>query len=235
MRLWHSILASLRSLPTWVEFALVIGIAFGSFFIESLLSIPIASQAYVVSWSDFTAIAVFEVATALVIGLLLAARGWRLADLGFDRPTDADIGSALVLLAASYAVTYMLWYFVPTFTRETAAFGGFELDKAQANFPVLLAFPVINAIFEETFVCAYVISAWRGRAMWDAITASAVIRIAYHTYQGPLAIITIGPLGLIFAWYYATRGRIWPLVFAHALSNFFTLYAIYQLAILGPE
>ena len=54
----------------------------------------------------------------------------------------------------------------------------------------------------------FVVSAWRGSSMWNAISASVAIRLAYHLYQGPLAVVSIGPLGLIFAWYYATRGRI---------------------------
>ena len=51
------------------------------------------------------------------------------------------------------------------------------------------------------------------------MSVSAFVRLLYHTYQGPLAIVTILPLGLIFAAVYLKWRNLWPLVLAHTAFN----------------
>ena len=83
-----------------------------------------------------------------------------------------------------------------------------------------------DGFFEELFVCGYLISALkekRGFAM--AVNASAALRISYHLYQGTIGVLTIVPMGLIFAYWYARTGRLWPLIVAHATMNLIALMA----------
>lgn len=218
------LLAIIRALPPWVEFAIVIAIAFGWFIFASLASALRTSYAMDYVAADFATLPLFEIALAAVLAVFLRIRGWRLSDLGFDRVRAADVGEALVLLAAAYAATLALWYFVPASTRETAAFDP-AIAAGSISPALVVVFSIVNGAFEETFVCAYVVSAWRGPSMWNAIMASTAIRTSYHLYQGPLALVTIVPLGLIFAWAYATRGRLWPLIAAHALADIVALFA----------
>ena len=229
MERWpKALLALVRSLSPRAEFAIVIIAAFGVFIVRSTLAIPFASQPTVEGWSGFAELAIEETLIGLLVGCFLAARGWRFSDLGFDQPRLADLGSALGLFASAYLVTYVFWNLLPQPSREHLAFGRLQLANANFDPLLLLVVSVINALYEEVFVCAYVLSAWRGKSMWDAITISALIRLSYHTYQGPLAVITIAPLGIVFAWFYATRGRVWPLVFAHAFADFLYLLAAYS-------
>lgn len=209
------IVALIRKLPPWVEFTIVIVLAFGHFIAASILGVFAVPYYDFLPSTTFTQLPIQETIVAIALACFLVVRGWRLIDLGLTRPNIEDLGHAALLLAAVYTATFTLSYFMPRTTHdEELVFAHTDL-----NIPFVLVFSLINAIFEEVFVCAYVLSAWRGSDMWTAITASAGIRLAYHLYQGPNAVIFIGPLGLIFAWYYATRGRLWPLIAAHALLD----------------
>ena len=45
----------------------------------------------------------------------------------------------------------------------------------------------------------------------------------YHFYQGALGVLSITPMGPLFAYWFARTGRLWPLVVAHALQDFTAL------------
>jgi membrane protease YdiL (CAAX protease family) len=219
------VVAFVRSLPPWAEFGIVVAVAFGWFVIASL---SMALTPPYVVWADDWGFAYLIIHETVVGGLLawfLYMRGWRLRALGFDRATLADGRDALLLIAATYAAMLTLYYLMLGVMRDTL-----ELQmEGQVGLLMSLALSIVNGTFEEIFVCAYVVSAWRGPSMWNAITASAFLRLAYHLYQGPMVVVWIGPLGLIFAWYYATRGRIWPLIAAHVLLDFVGLLAVVRL------
>ena len=46
---------------------------------------------------------------------------------------------------------------------------------------------------------------------------------SYHFYQGALGVLGITPMVLLFAYWFARTGRLWPLVVAHALQDFTAL------------
>lgn len=82
----------------------------------------------------------------------------------------------------------------------------------------------MNPIFEETFLCGYVVTSLTPvRSSATAVSASVGIRALYHLYQGPLAAVGIIPVGLVFTWYFARTHRLWPLVVAHAVLDFLGL------------
>jgi membrane protease YdiL (CAAX protease family) len=211
------LVAFIRALPPWAEFAIVVALAFGHFAALSLFDAFAIPRTAILPAISFAQLPIYEITIAAVLSWVLAVRGWRFADLGIDRPNVSDLGQAALLLAAVYALTFTLFYFTPTATYELST--DVSQGAGATNIPFVLIFSIVNATFEEVFVCAYVLSAWRGSDMWIAITASAAIRLTYHLYQGPLAVISIGPLGLVFAWYYATQGRLWPLIAAHAVLD----------------
>jgi membrane protease YdiL (CAAX protease family) len=55
------------------------------------------------------------------------------------------------------------------------------------------------------------------------VTLSATIRLLCHLYQGPIAPLTILPLGIIFALVYWKWRRLWPIAVAHGVAGFFAL------------
>ena len=89
----------------------------------------------------------------------------------------------------------------------------------------IVAGSLINAVFEEVFVCGYVVSSLRERiGVTNAISVSAGIRVAYHLYKGvALAVLSVTPLALIFAIWFARTRRLAPLILAHATIDFVVL------------
>jgi membrane protease YdiL (CAAX protease family) len=55
--------------------------------------------------------------------------------------------------------------------------------------------------------------------MWVAINTSVVVRLLYHLYQGPIGIMTIVPMGLLYGYVYSRTRQLWPLVVAHVLVD----------------
>jgi len=87
--------------------------------------------------------------------------------------------------------------------------------------PVLLLAAARSGLLEEVIVCGYLLRrldqlGWSaGRALW----ASALLRGAYHLYQGFGGFFGNLALGLLFGRLYQTRGRTTPLVLAHFLID----------------
>jgi membrane protease YdiL (CAAX protease family) len=87
--------------------------------------------------------------------------------------------------------------------------------------PVLLLAAARSGLLEEVIVCGYLLRrldqlGWSPmRALW----ASALLRGAYHLYQGYGGFAGNLALGLLFGRIYQTRGRTTPLVVAHFLID----------------
>src|SRR6266487_3198147 len=87
--------------------------------------------------------------------------------------------------------------------------------------PVLLLGAARSGLLEEVIVCGYLLRrldqlGWsKGRALW----ASALLRGAYHLYQGYGGFAGNVVLGLFFGRVYQRRGRTTPLVIAHFLID----------------
>ena len=48
---------------------------------------------------------------------------------------------------------------------------------------------------------------------------SAALRVLAHVYQGPLALVTVLPVAVLFTLYYARTRRLWPVIVAHAFQD----------------
>jgi membrane protease YdiL (CAAX protease family) len=87
--------------------------------------------------------------------------------------------------------------------------------------PVLLLAALRAGLLEEVIVCGYLLRrldqlGWTpARALW----ASALLRAAYHLYQGFGGFFGNLALGLFFGRLYQLRGRTTPLVIAHFLID----------------
>ena len=89
--------------------------------------------------------------------------------------------------------------------------------------PVLLLQALKNGLVEEVVVVGYLVQrlerlGWSGRRI---VVVSALVRGAYHTYQG------VGPglanvvMGLVFAQFYRRTRRTAPLIVAHTVIDAF--------------
>jgi hypothetical protein len=87
----------------------------------------------------------------------------------------------------------------------------------------MLAFIVVNSIFEELAVTGYIVTALSSDGPALAITASALVRFLYHLYHGPIASLAILPLGLLFAMAFWRWRNALPLISAHTIANVISL------------
>ena len=88
----------------------------------------------------------------------------------------------------------------------------------------VLLFIAVNSVFEESAVTGYVVTQLSEQGAALAVTASGLVRFAYHLYQGPIASIAILPLGLLFAAVYWRWRNLWPLIVAHTITNLISVF-----------
>jgi membrane protease YdiL (CAAX protease family) len=214
----------LQKLPLPVEFLMVVLGAFGLLILVSLLQMfrPIAPAD--VSDEGLKSLVRYEVLVLAVLLTFLHLRGWTVERIGIRITLrDTLIGLAFVLVAELIGMG-ALALIQPISPRLASMIENAGAASGTLSILSVLTFSIVNPIFEETFVCGYIIAALRGRSEpWTAINASVAIRLLYHLYQGAIAFIGIVPFGLVVAWWYARTGRLWPVIVAHALADFVAL------------
>ena len=213
----------IRQLPPGVEFLFVVVCAFGLSIFTSILSIGgLASRpTYVNATLLGTTLEVLIVAALL--GGFLRIRDWSLERIGFEvtlRQTIWGVG----LLAGVLGVQTLL--------QVSAPLLGFHPGAPAARFPaaaaldpgVVLIASVVQDAFEEFFIAGYVITALAAtRGPWAAVHVSTGLRVLCHVYQGPLGVLTMVPMGLIFGYLYVRTRKLWPLIVAHLLLDVIAL------------
>ena len=175
---------------------------------------PSISQAHLIS------VLIYETVLGGLLGGFLSLRGWTWQRIGL-RPGLVDSLMGVGLAVAAYAGYVLLWILVTTaHLQPTYLAGGTALVHGEFSLWLVLAVSLLNPLFEEVFVCGYVITVAReaGRLSWG-INGSVAIRLAYHLYQGGIGVVSILPSGLIFAWWFARTGRLWPAVVAHVVMD----------------
>jgi membrane protease YdiL (CAAX protease family) len=220
------VLRWLRGLSPRDEFVIVVVVAFGPFAVSSIAGITPRAEASLLSESDLKYLLVYELVVLTALAFFLHARDWTFERIGLAanaRESLIGIGLALITQMVSTAV----W--------SLATFGSQQVQKAGEVFnpldgsidpAITIAVSIVNPIFEEAFLCGYVISALKERVgPWTAINVSVGFRLVWHLYQGIVGVIFIVPFGLVFAYWYARQGRLWPLIVAHVLFDFIALIA----------
>ncbi|HET6837087.1 MAG TPA: CPBP family intramembrane glutamic endopeptidase [Gemmatimonadales bacterium] len=114
-----------------------------------------------------------------------------------------------------------------TISKETQLLGAPSLW-------VSLAFSLYNAVFEELLWLALGMAAFRRFGVVPAATISIALRLLAHAYQGPLALVTVLPIGVLFTVYYIRTRRIWPIVVAHAFQDTLALTLLARSAGASP-
>jgi membrane protease YdiL (CAAX protease family) len=206
-----------RSLSPRAEFCVVVFVGFGYFIFANALYLLYPSAESAITDAGLRELVVFEAVVLCLLAALLYARGWRFARLGLPLSL-ADVGIAVALMIGAYVASI--------FTTLAAAWidpnavgslGAVDLVANDIRLRNLVAVSIVNPIFEEVLLCGYVVTVLsERRSFWMAVNVSVGIRLACHLYQGPVAVVSILPLGLVFTYWYARTRRIWPLIIAHA-------------------
>jgi len=209
-----------RRLSPRAEVLLVNLIAFGPFAVWSTMELLERKTRIVFDDRRLFITVAIEVVAGTLAALLLRARGWKLPDLGMRVTMPLTIAGMVLLIGTIIVI------------------GGFDelLRLATGNDPSaattaivtpswlsILLLLAIDPIYEETFEVAYNIRACEGNGAAFAITLSAAVRFACNLYQGPVAVVTTLPMGLIFAAVYWKWRRVWPLTVAHGVGALLAL------------
>lgn len=213
-----------RGLSQGAEFAVVIIGAFGFFILVELLPAPPSASEGRITSAQLQFLSVYELIVFAALAAFLAARGFSLKRIGLG-PSLAEsavgFGLALTMMAASQIVGIVLTVLWPH-ADEAARSATFATPGV--GLAMIAMTSAINAVFEEVFVCGYVITVLKDRTdPWTAINLSTGIRLLYHVYQGPVGMIFVIVFGITMAYYYLHRGRLWPPIVAHALFDIVAL------------
>lgn len=209
----------IRSLSPAAEFWIVVVAAFALPILNSQLILfdPPAGLAF--EPAQLRALVVEEALVLLWLGWFLTTRGWDLAGLS-AYPSWRDCAQGLLLGCGFLFAWAVLWaglqplLGLPPPAADTQAFA------PGLDWPTLLALCIINPLYEELLVCAYVISALAQRlGLGLAIAMSIAIRVAYHTYQGLEGILAMALMGVLFCLWFVRTRRLWPLVIAHGIGD----------------
>jgi len=212
----------IESLSDRAEFALVITVSFGYFIVSAVASLVLGRNEFeLTTRSTIVAIAV-EAALLLCVVAILRVRGKPFGRLGFRFSWGALL-SAIPLFIASFFLYWFAWAFALSISPRVAQM---QPPHMWASASVWLMIPsiLVNSLFEESVVAGYVVSALEPNGAAFAITASTLIRFAYHVYQGPIASLSVLPMGLLFATVYWRSRNLWQLMTAHTIANLITFF-----------
>jgi len=171
------------------------------------------------------------VPVVLALFLLSAGGGSALHRLGLGGPArqwwkDVAVGAGL---AAAIGVPGLGLYLAGRALGQSVRVDVSGLPSQWWAAAILLGAAAAAAILEEFVVVGYLTTRLRdvGWGIPAVLLASALLRGSYHLYQGwPMAVGNV-VMGVVFAYLYTRRGRLFPLVLAHFLLDF--------TAFVGPE
>jgi len=154
-------------------------------------------------------------------GYLLVRSGFALRAVGLDgrRPARDALGAAG--LAALIGIPGLGVYLGARALGVSVTIAPTTLDDTWWRLPVLIASAAANAWAEELVMVGYLLTRLRqlGWSENRALAAQALLRGAYHLYQGLGGLLGNVAMGLVFGRLWQRRDRLWMLVGAHALID----------------
>jgi membrane protease YdiL (CAAX protease family) len=210
----------MRKLPFPVEFAVVLGCAFGYAIAVSIMGAVHPPKGPLYSEAGMWRTVIVEACLLLALGGFLRLRGWTGKKLGLESHwTDGAWG--LVIAVTSYFVMYQVFALIGVTAPSLAESAARVPRLPHVLTPwIVAAVVLLSSFYEEFFVTGYIVSALKDRAGLNiAVNVSVALRLTYHIYQGMIGVVLIIPIGLIFAYWYGKTGKLWPVIVAHALLN----------------
>lgn len=219
----------------WWEVAIVLALSLGRSAVASVLSLiealtraPLSEQS--TSLNPGAGAAAFwdvlDQALAYLFGLAPVALAlyllWEPARSGFARigltfeRFGRDLGGGLLLVAV-IGVPGLGLYALGRAIGVTVHVDASPLDASWWTVPLLLLAALRAGLLEEVVMVGYLFDRLRrlGWSVTTVIVSTALLRGAYHAYQGFGPLVGNVAMGLVFGWVYARWGRVMPLVIAH--------------------
>lgn len=210
-----------KSISDKAEFIIVVLIAFGYFILASILYLlyPVTNSS--INQAGLISLIIYEIIIFAFVWTFLAMREWNFNMLGFN-PGIKDTIVGLLLAPLLYGIYWaILNLTVLVFPALESSIMNTNIIESDISIITVVLVSIINPIFEELFVCAYVIESLKNiKGISFAINVSILLRILYHLYQGIPGLILIIPLGILFSFWYAKTKRLWPIIVVHGIFDF---------------
>lgn len=203
-----------KSTLSWGEAGTVAAICFGPFILFALQAVANDFPKAQVTDGGSLSVVGFELVLGAGALLYLRRRSFDVRSL-LPAPNlpDSLIGLGLSGLSWLAAVVAMQLFHTPG-QREMVEF---STGGVSALSVVMLS--IVNGSYEEVFLLGVLVRGLRGFGLSVAIGLPLLVRVLYHVYQGPLGVIAVGMVGLVFTLSYVVTGRLWPSVLAHIVLD----------------
>lgn len=152
---------------------------------------------------------------------LLWRSGYSPARIGLTRtPRRVDLAGGLGLAALIGLPGLGLYLLARTLGLNAEVIPA-AINDTWWRAPMLIVIAFANALAEETIVVGYLLTrlAQLGVSRRVALICSALLRGAYHLYQGFGAGLGNIAMGLVFGYTWQRTGRLWPLILAHGIID----------------
>lgn len=217
--LWLSIAASaLRSILSLIE-SLTRGEPLSSQS-QTLVTTYIPDRPWLDVLYQVTRISLALIPVLLVIHLLRRSGEGRAA-IGLDlRDWRRDLLRGAVLAAVLGGIG-LVFYLAAYRLGMNVRIAAVTADEHWWTWLLLLSSAAYNAMLEEVIVLAYLIHRLDqlGWKPWQQIGSSALLRGAYHLYQGFGGFLGNVAMGAVFGWLFRRWGRVMPFLVAHFLID----------------
>lgn len=213
-----TVAASRKSTLSWMEAVVVAALCFGLFSLWSIQAVLAGFPAAEYSNDGVLQMIGLELMLSGAALLFLRVRGFDVASL-LPRPTwwDTLLG-ALTYLAAWVLETVCMAVY-ESVVPPAAAHDVVQFSFTGLTVATLIGFSIVNGMFEEVFLLGALTRGLRQWGLGLAVGLPILLRLLYHTYQGPLGAISVVAFGLTVTAVYVKTGRLWPSVYAHILAD----------------
>jgi membrane protease YdiL (CAAX protease family) len=171
-------------------------------------------------------VVVIEVAMFALWVPSLRRRGWTLGAM--TRPwRGRDLTMGLGLAAATLILVEILYLGIWLVYRPAALVLASYHSYGPLSWWAVAVLVAVNPAFEEALYLGLAATVIRDRyGAGAALAIAVVLRMLVHVYQGPLSLLTVLPVGVLFTAYYLRTRRLWPLILAHAVLDLLALASI---------
>jgi membrane protease YdiL (CAAX protease family) len=154
-------------------------------------------------------------------GYLLVRAGFALRAVGLDRTRPGRDAAGAAGLAALIGVPGLGLYLLAQAIGVSLTVQPSVLTDTWWRLPVLIMSAAANSWAEELVMVGYLLTRLRqlGWSENGALLAQALLRGAYHLYQGLGGFVGNVVMGLVFGRFWQRTNRLWVLIGAHTLID----------------
>ncbi|MCE0498231.1 MAG: CPBP family intramembrane metalloprotease [Methylacidiphilales bacterium] len=221
-----------KLIASWREIAVILTLTTG-------YSICSSTAAVIQRWRGFSPVLysinyyclhslAIEGAILALLLFFLHLRGWTMTDLKIKPDLKGSreslsLAIASLIIAAS-PVRILNGLLGGTHSVHVVGMSHPHSGSSHASLILILVFCIVNACFEQVICMSYAFNQFAAKyGPRIAIGLMIVLRLSWHTWQGPVEMCGSAMAFLFFGVWYWQMQKVWPLILAH---TFFDLWIL---------